>query len=79
MNRKQKTAIENLIIIARYIQEEGIMTSADEVLLSKSISLCEDLIGKEVPFNKPIFLCDDVSGLQTDDFIEALNRRKNLD
>lgn len=79
MNKQQKTAVENLIIIARYIQEEGIMSTEDEVLLAKSISHCEGLIGKSVPLNKPILLCENASSLRTDDFIEALNRRKNLD
>ena len=78
MTAKDKTAIENLIIVARYIEQEGIMTATDEILLAKSISLCEKLIDKEVCVQSPIVLCES-GDMEVDDFITALKRRKNLD
>ena len=76
MNKQDKIAIENLIIISHYIGENSILTSKDENLLADSIARAERLIGKAVerPTNE-IYLAD-IGEFDVDTIIDAIKNRK---
>ena len=75
MNDKDKVAVENLIIVARYIQDNSIMRQKDELLLEKSIARCEALIGKSIERHEAIDLCEE-KDLNIKAYLEAIKRRK---
>jgi len=76
MNEKDKTAIENLIIIGRYMQDNSILGTEAAGLLEKSILRAEDLIGhKVVPHTDSLDL-GEVSELNVDSYITALKNKK---
>ncbi len=75
MNDKDKLAIENLIIVARYIQDNSIMLDKDEAILVKSIARCESLIGKAIDKHEAIDLCE-AQDLNIESILEAIKRRK---
>lgn len=76
MNHKDKTAIENLIIIGRYMQENSILTTEDADLLEKSIRRAQHLIGLKInPQGEEIEL-GEISGIDVEAYIKALKNRK---
>ena len=76
MNHKDRTAIENLIIVARYMQDNSILSARDEQLLELSISRCESLIDKKIPrHGDDMELCD-ADDFNLDTYIEAIKKRK---
>lgn len=77
MNIQDKTAIENLVIIASYMQENSVLTNEDEKILQKSIAQASKLIGltlEDLPDS--INLCD-IAEFDVDAIITALKNRKN--
>ena len=77
MNIQDKTAIENLVIIASYMQENSVLTNQDEKILQKSIAQASKLIGltlEELP--ESINLCD-IGEFDVDAIITALKNRKS--
>ena len=76
VNHKDKTAIENLIIIARYMQDNSVLGDKEEILLSKSIHRAQHLIGVVVKHDEDdIELCE-LTDLDVDAYIKALKNRK---
>ena len=76
MDHKDKIAIENLIIIARYMQDNSVLGTSEEKLLEKSIQRAQNLIGVIVDYDdSEIDLCD-ISELDVDAYIKALKNRK---
>lgn len=76
MNSQEKTAIENLIIIASYMQENSVLSDDDAEILQKSIVQASSLIGlslEDLP--ESIELCE-ISEFDVDAIIEALKNRK---
>jgi hypothetical protein len=76
MNSQEKTAIENLIIIASYMQENSVLSDDDAEILQKSIIQASSLIGlslEDLP--ESIELCE-ISEFDVDAIIEALKNRK---
>ena len=47
LNKKQKTAIENLLILADYIKEHAIYSGEMQKIIDNSILEAESLIGKK--------------------------------
>jgi len=47
LNKKQKTAIENLLILADYIKEHSIYSGEMQKIIDNSILEAESLIGKK--------------------------------
>jgi len=76
MTNKDKTAIENLLIIARYMQENSILTSKDEGLLRQSIRRAQVLIGVQVTPGDEVVELGDITELNVDSLVKALKRRK---
>jgi hypothetical protein len=76
MNHKDSTAIENLMMVARYMQDNSILSTRDEKLLELSISRCESLINKKIPpHGEDIELCN-ADDFNLDAYIEAIKKRK---
>ena len=76
MDNKDKIAIENLIIVSRYMQDNSILTNKDEILLEKSIRRAQTLIGVETSaVDLPLEL-GDISEFSVDSLIKALKNRK---
>ena len=78
INAQDKTAIENLIIIATYMQDNSVLTNDDEKILQKSIIQAAALIDFNIEeISDSIDLCD-ISEFDVDAIISALkNRKKN--
>ena len=76
MNHKDKTAIENLIIIGRYMQENSILTTEDADLLEKSIQRAQRLIGVRVDPTMEELELGDITGIDVEAYIKALKNRK---
>ena len=76
MNDKDKTAIENLIIIGRYMQDNSILGTDAAGLLEKSILRAEDLIGRRVLAHTDSLDLGEVSELNVDSYITALKNKK---
>ncbi len=76
VNHKDKTAIENLIIIGRYMQENSILTTEDADLLEKSIQRAQRLIGVRVDPTMEELELGDITGIDVEAYIKALKNRK---
>tara|TARA_R110002051_G_scaffold160562_1_gene232170 strand:+ start:550 stop:786 length:237 start_codon:yes stop_codon:yes gene_type:complete len=77
MNIQDKTAIENLVIIASYMQENSVLTSEDEKILQQSIAQASKLIGltlDDVP--ESINLCE-IGEFDIDAIVTAIKNRKS--
>ena len=80
MNDKDKTSVENLIIIARYMQDNAVMTSKDEAILAQSIRRAQRLIGVEVEAHVDPVELGELGEININSYIQALkNRKKSLD
>ena len=76
MDNKDKTAIENLIIIARYMQDNSILSSQDESLLERSIHRAQRLIGIQVNPSRSEVELGEMTELDIEALIEAVKNRK---
>lgn len=47
LTQQEKNAIENLIILASYIEDHSIIPSKEKELIDRSVKVCEKLIGKD--------------------------------
>ena len=76
MNSQDKLAIENLIIIARYMEQNSVLTDDDQKLLDKSICHAERLIGiSPTEYSEAIELSN-ISRFDIDSIVEAIKHRK---
>jgi|TARA_R110002110_G_scaffold165224_1_gene365555 hypothetical protein len=76
MNNKDRTAIENLIIIARYMQDNSVLSAKDEKLLEHSICRAQTLIGIEVEAQEIPVELGDIAEFDVNSLVEALKKRK---
>ncbi len=76
MDNKDKTAIENLVIIARYMQDNSLLSTNDESILERSIARAEGLIGTRVGFNEDPIELGEIGEINVRSYIEALKNRK---
>ena len=76
MDHKDKTAIENLIIIARYMQDNSILSTKDERLLEHSIRRAQALIGIEIEVPEIPIELGEITEFDVDSLVEALKKRK---
>jgi len=77
MNGQDKLAIENLIIISRYMEDNSVLTTDDEKVLRDSIERAEALIGlPSAPASEEIEL-NAIGEFDIDSIIKALRNRNN--
>ena len=76
MNSQDKLAIENLIIIARYMEENSVLTNDDQKLLDKSIRHAERLIGLSPTEYSETIELSSISHFDIDSIVEAIKHRK---
>ena len=78
MNSKDKIAIENLLAIASYMQDNSVLSDKDEDILIKSMSRAAALID----FDLSSIVGDsvslgDIGAFDVNSIVEALKKRKN--
>ena len=76
MDRRDKTAIENLIIISNYMLENSILSDNDESLLRKSISRAQNLIGVPPQGDVEDIILGDIKNIDVKSYLQAIKSRK---